>query len=334
MRVLACLVLLAALANGQPPAPAPIVRGPLLHAHNAYPERGMWADRIDRALATGLAPLAIEQDLALAWRNGSATPVVAHDTDLTGSEPTLEDYFFKRVQPIMERALADGDRRRWPLLVLHLDFKTNEPAHHRAVWQLLEKYQAWLSTAPRGTNPAVVTPVTPGPLLVLTENGTGQEASFFTPLRESDRLLIFGSAPAPPVTRIEDREKRSRALVSASPDSLIPDPPTNFRRWVNFSWQVVEEGGQPNANSWTTMDAARLKAIVDRAHNLGYAIRFYTLNGHEPAEHRELTASYNFGSKDLVYERWNAAMAAGVDLIATDQYEMLGKLLSPRSDKR
>ena len=34
----------------------------LLDAHNAYPEQGLWRDRIDRALATGV-PLAIEQDL-------------------------------------------------------------------------------------------------------------------------------------------------------------------------------------------------------------------------------------------------------------------------------
>jgi hypothetical protein len=219
-------------------------------------------------------------------------------------------------------------------MVLHLDFKTNEPAHHRAVWQLLERHQAWLSTAPRGANPSTVMPVTPGPLLVLTENGGGQEASFYAPLREGERMLIFGSAPAPEVTRIEDRDKRTRALASASPDSLIPDPPTNFRRWVNFSWQVIELGGQPNAASWTKLDAARLKAIVDRAHDLGYAVRFYTLNGHEPHEHRELGEGYNFGSKDAVYERWHAAAAAGVDLIATDQYEMLGAVLAPRRARR
>ena len=34
----------------------------LLDAHNAYPEDGRFADRVDRALSTGV-PLAIEQEL-------------------------------------------------------------------------------------------------------------------------------------------------------------------------------------------------------------------------------------------------------------------------------
>ena len=33
----------------------------------------------------------------------------------------------------MERALTERREYRWPLVVLHLDFKTNQPAHHRAV---------------------------------------------------------------------------------------------------------------------------------------------------------------------------------------------------------
>ena len=52
----------------------------LLDAHNAYPERGRFAGRIDDALATGL-PVAIEQDLY--WVRNAATgrfeAVVAHD---------------------------------------------------------------------------------------------------------------------------------------------------------------------------------------------------------------------------------------------------------------
>lgn len=32
---------------------------------------------------------------------------------------------------------------------------------------------------------------------------------------------------------------------------------------------------------------------------------------------------YDFGSKEAVILRWKAAVAAGVDLIATDQYEDL-----------
>jgi glycerophosphoryl diester phosphodiesterase len=325
IRATALAVLLIVTVNGQQPAPPLLPFGrSLLHAHNCYPEKGKWADRIERALNTGVSPLVIEQDLALATRDGKPVPVVSHDDKLTGTEPTLEEHFFKRVQPMLDRAIASGTPQQWPLLVLHLDFKTNETEHHRAVWDLLKRHERWLTTAPR--NAAGIAPVTRGPLLVLTENGAGQEADFTDP-RNGDRLLLFGSAPAPEASRIEDADARARALAAASPEALIAAPATNYRRWVNFSWQVVENGGQPRAGDWTGADRTRLTAIVNRAHTLGYLVRFYTLNGHAASDHPEWTASYNFGSFDAVRRRWQAAIAAGVDLVATDQYEEFAALL-------
>lgn len=333
MRVFATVLLLVVAASAQDAPPPLLTPGrSLLHAHNCYPEKGKYTDRIDRALGTAVVPIVIEQDLALARRNGRAVPVVSHDLELTGHEPTLEEHFFRRVQPILDRALAAKTPQQWPVMVLHLDFKSNEPEHHRALWDVLEKYERWLTTAPRGSNPATIMPVTRGPLLVLTENGPGQEASFTDP-RLGDRLLLFGSAPAPAASTIEDTDRRLRALAAASPEELIGAPATNYRRWVNFSWQVVEAGGQPRAADWTAADAARLKAIVDRGHTLGYLVRFYVLNGHPAADHPEWTASYNFGSFEAVTQRWQAAIAAGVDLIATDQYEELAELLKS-SEKR
>lgn len=325
IRAISLALLLIVTVHGQQTAPPPLLFSrSLLHAHNCYPERGLWADRIDRALNTGLSPVVIEQDVALARRDGKPVSVLSHDAKLTGSEPTLEDYFFKRVQPILDRAIASKAVQQWPLLVLHLDFKTNEPAHHRAVWDLLKRYERWLTTAPRTAG--AVAPVTRGPLLVLTENGPGQEANFTDP-RNGDRLLLFGSAPPPEAARIDNAYQRARVLARASPEALIAGPATNFRRWVNFSWQVIESGGQPQAAEWTSGEAARLKAIVGRAHSLGYLVRFYTLNGHPEDEHPEWTASYNFGSFTAVRRRWLAAIAAGVDLVATDQYEELAVLL-------
>ncbi|HJU42099.1 MAG TPA: hypothetical protein VJ691_04760 [Vicinamibacterales bacterium] len=319
------LLLFLPTLNGQQSTPPLLPLGrPLLHAHNCYPERGHFADRIDRVLNVGLSPIVIEQDVALAMRNGKPVSVLSHDDKLTGTEPTLEEYFFKRLQPMLDHALASKTLQQWPLVVLHLDFKTNEAAHHRAVWDLLKQYERWLTTAPRTTG--AIAPVTRGPLLVLTENGPGQE-SFFTDSRNGDRLLLFGSIPAPDVSHIENSYRRARALAVLSPETLIPRPATNYRRWVNFSWQVVEQGGQPLARDWTSGDAARLKTIVDRAHALGYLVRFYTLNGHPEDEHPEWSPSYNFGSIGAVRRRWLAAVAAGVDLIATDQYEAFATLL-------
>src|SRR5205814_8678177 len=75
---------------------------PVLDAHNCYPYKGQWADRIERALRTGY-PVGIEQDVA--WANGR--PVVSHDAKTTGTEPTLRDYLFERVRPLVEKALAE-----------------------------------------------------------------------------------------------------------------------------------------------------------------------------------------------------------------------------------
>src|ERR1700722_20462502 len=100
---------------------------PILDAHNCYPYQGRWADRIDRALKSGF-PVSIEQDLAWDLKGGSGTGrvVLSHSPQTTVSEPLLRDYFFERVRPIVEKALADNDRRQWPLIVLHFDFKSTE----------------------------------------------------------------------------------------------------------------------------------------------------------------------------------------------------------------
>jgi hypothetical protein len=37
--------------------------------------------------------------------------------------------------------------------------------------------------------------------------------------------------------------------------------------------------------------------------------------------------TYNFGSREAVVERWKAAIAAGVNFIATNQYEALATYL-------
>src|SRR5215510_16026785 len=113
-------------------------RRTLLDAHNCYPYGEWWSDRIDRALSTG-TPLAIEQDLA--WykdpRTGREWSVLSHSPTATGSEPTLRDYFFERIRPMVESALKEGDRSNWPLITLNLDFKTEEAEHLRAIRRLL-----------------------------------------------------------------------------------------------------------------------------------------------------------------------------------------------------
>ena len=117
-----------------------------MDAHNCYPYYEWWYDRIDRALSAG-TPLAIEQDLA--WhtdkKTGKSWSIVTHSAPGFGNEPTMKQYFFERVRPIVEQALRDGNHGNWPLITLNLDFKTEEPEHLRAVFALLKEYQDWLT---------------------------------------------------------------------------------------------------------------------------------------------------------------------------------------------
>lgn len=300
---------------------------PVLDAHNCYPYEGRWIDRIDRALKLGF-PVAIEQDIA--WgidpATGKGRPVVSHTPKTSGAEPTLRSYFFERVRPIVEEALARGDRDRWPLIILHFDFKTNEPQVLRAVWDLLGEYESWLTTAPKTANARDLAAFDAKPILAITEDSDSQEEVFFRSVPPGARLRVFGSAHTAGLDH-GSREERVHLAATLSPEKLLPEPPTNYRRWWNNSWWEVEEGGQTKAGDWNAAKEQRLQALVDRAHRLGYWVRFYTLDGFAPKEDHGWDAGYNFGSREAAMIRWRAAVKAGVDFIATDQYEELAGVL-------
>jgi hypothetical protein len=294
---------------------------PILDAHNCYPYEAKWADRIDRALGTG-TPVGIEQDIA--WYQGRA--VVSHASQTNGSEPQLKDYFFERVRPIIEKALRENKPETWPLIILHFDFKDNQPALLHEVWKVLGQYRDWISTAQKNNDPHKLTPLNLRPLLVLTEDSDEQEKVFFDEVKSSEQLRLFGSAHTMPVTE-KNAALRNYLLATLPPNQLLAEQPTNYRRWWNNSWYEVEEGGQPKAGDWTAEDAARLRALVDHAHHLGFWIRFYTLDGFEPDHGLGWGEAYNFRSRAAVEKRWRAALDAGVNLIATDQYEDLAKFM-------
>jgi hypothetical protein len=288
----------------------------MMDAHNCYPYYEWWNDRIDRALtAAAGTPLAIEQDLG--WftdpRTGASRSVVTHAEPPTGHEPTMEQYFFARVRPIVEKALQDGNHGDWPLITLNLDFKDNKPEHIAAVLALLRNHQSWLSSAVKGTAIETVQPLDVKPILVLTGEADAQQAVFYDELSESDRVLAFGA--------IHTAVKNPHA----QPEIIDDQKASNYRRWWNNPWSVVEDGGQTKAGEWTAEKMNRLRALVERAHNNGLWIRFYTLDG---ATEQELSChgwfrSYNFGSLEAARIRWRAAIAAHVDYIASDQYELL-----------
>jgi hypothetical protein len=314
-----------ALADGYAPGARVLV-----DAHNAYPSDGKFTDRIDRALSSGV-PIAIEQDLV--WykdpRSGVSRSVVSHGGDEATSDaaiaPSMDDYFFAKVAPIMKKALAENRREHWPLITLNLDFKTNEPEHHAAVWALLGKYEAWLTTAERTASPNEPAPLRLGPMLVLTGSNNAQQVSFHDSVPIGQRLRLFGAIQdvRPPGA---NRAEQAKNYVTMTPATLIPTSETNYRRWVNFSWAVVETGGASAAADWTSAENDRLRALVSRAHEMRLWIRFYTLNGHAKDAGQGWGDGYNFGSAEAAAARWKAAIGAGTDFIATDQYEALARL--------
>ncbi|MBM3791528.1 MAG: hypothetical protein FJW35_14435 [Acidobacteria bacterium] len=301
----------------------------LLDAHNCYPYGDLYADRISRALDTG-PPLAIEIDLA--WHadeaGGSPRIIITHGEPYTGKEPGLQQYFFERVRPIVEKALKDGDEGDWPLLVLNInDMRTEERAFFEAVWDLTGQYEDWLCTAVKGSTEEVAQ-IEAKPILILTGGGKMQLEFFYDRVPVGGKLRMFGTAKNPqsgPHPGLTPAERAARA-VAASPEALLPEPATNFRRWWNNSWNVVELGGASMAGDWTAADEARLRSLVEHGHNMGYWIRFYTLDGFT-SNTGDWGTSYNFGSLEAAQLRWEAAIAAGVDFIATDQVEELSPLL-------
>ena len=294
----------------------------LMDAHNCYPYDGRWSDRIERALRAG-TPLAIEQDLL--WytdkHTGTSWSIVSHGGRASGKEPTIREYFFERIRPIMEEALRHGNPGDWPLVTLNLDFKSEEAEHHAAVWQLLKEYKEWICTAERTADIHSVTPLTVKPLLVLTGEADSQERDFYESVPVGERLLVFGA--------VHVRGKKPMAPATV----LVPDRATNYRRWWNNAWDGVEKGGQRKSGPWTERDNLRLRELVDHAHQKGLWIRFYTLDGVPDRDLREYgwDKDYNFGSMDKVLLRWKAAIDAGVDFLATDQYEDAAQLVRTRS---
>ena len=294
-----------ALAAETPPGFAPGQRV-LLDAHNCYPYNGLWADRVDRALAVG-PPVGIENDLA--WFTDPGTKkswgIVAHGEPYTGKEPTLKNYFFEKVRPLVEKALKDGNTKDWPLITLNInDLRADDIGLFNEVWELMGEFESWLCTAAKTDDVNQISSIDVKPVLVLTSDGDKQAKVFYDQIPVGGKLRLFA---------LGDPKKKA----------------DNFRRWLNYAWHAVEPKGQPKAGEWTPEAGARLTKIVDEGHAQGYWVRFYTLNGHSSAmvAAQGWSPSYNFGSLDAVKIRWKAAIDAGVDFIATDQFEEFVPLL-------
>ena len=201
----------------------------LMDAHNCYPYFGWWSNRIERALSSG-APLAIEQDLF--WFTDSATgaarSIVTHGAPSTGNEPSMREYFFERIRPIIEKALKDGTRSDWPLITLSLDLKSEEPAHLAAIWELLTEYRDWITTAPRTADIHTVAPLDVKPILVSPANRTRRKPS--STIESLSVQLCSSSAPPLLTHRFPLRQQspsRPMALTTITAGGIIPGASSN-----------------------------------------------------------------------------------------------------------
>ena len=186
-----------------------------------------------------------------------------------------------------------------------------------------------MTTAPRTSTPDVAAPLSVGPLLVLSGSSEAQRARFHDAVPVGQRLRAFGAIPSAAAPGA-NADERAANLSRMPAEQIIAPKASNYARWVNFPWLVVESGGQTSAGDWDTADAARLDALVKRAHAQNLWIRFYTLDGFLN-DGDGLTKSYDFGSDAAVKLRWRAAIEARVDFIATDHYERFDRARRERA---
>lgn len=225
---------------------------PIVDAHNCYPYEGHWNNRVHRALQSGF-PVSIEQDLA--WyvdpATGKGRVVVSHTPKVTGAEPTLRDYFFEQVRPVIEKAIAENKRETWPVVVLHFDFKDNQPAILHAVWELLGEYEPWLSTAVKTDDPHRLSPIQRKSILAVTEDSDAQQKVFYDDVAVGAKLRVFGSAHTHPIPPNMPMQQLMHWAAVLQPDELLSERPTNYRRWCNSSWYPLGGGW---AASWRGLD--------------------------------------------------------------------------------
>lgn len=295
-------------------------------AHNADGFMGKWTDRVDRAIATGV-PFAAQIDVVWAKnpKTGKIESVIGH-TNESATDQTLKTLFLDRIQPIMEKALKEKNKKDWPLVTLHLDIKNVTPEHLTSIWSLLGQYGSWLTTAVKTKSAAEISPLEVGPLLVLVDDLPKdiKEDYFYNRLPAGSKLRVFGSAKERQAAGEKLEPQAIRAAQSKMKLSeLVSEPAGNYRRWWNATWELVEVGPPDEAGGWTAAKEARLKEVVDYGHKMGYFVAFKCRTGFKAGTVDKLgwEEEFNFGSLESATIRWKATAKVGADFIATDQFE-------------
>jgi hypothetical protein len=292
-------------------------------AHNAFPDHGRYADRLDRALAAGM-PLMIEEDLA--WVDGKSW-LIHGPKNSTGDDPTLETYFFPKVRPIMEKALAEGNRGNWPLIILYLDIKNDPPEHLETIAKVLEKYDGWLTSAVKTADMSKQSPLDVKPMMVLLEDKHDdiKQQYFYDRIPAGGKLRAFGSATKYD-NNLDKKLSKTEAidgLYDTPLSTIVPKKADDYRRWWGIDWAYIEKGGETRAGEWSQAKADRLKKYVDYGHSQGYFVGVFSISGWTPEQNQGWDKDYNFGTREAASLRWKGAIAAHADFISTDHYEEL-----------
>lgn len=296
-------------------------------AHNAYPDHGKYEDRLDQAIASGL-PFAVEEDLA--WTEGKSL-LIHGSKNLGGDDPTLESYFFPKVKPVVEKALSEGKKAQWPVITLYLDIKNDPEEHLQAINKLLDKYDGWLTTAVKTSDLSKQSPLDVKPLMILVEDKQDslKQKAFYDDIPVGGKIRVFGSVSKPdsnPGHKLS-KEQATDSMVSVDPEQVTSKPADNYHRWWGTDWAYIEKGGETRAGDWTPEENARLQHWMTYGHRLGYMMSVYCLDGYTAAENQGWDKDYNFGSREAVMVRWQAAVKAKADFISTDQYKEVAQVI-------
>ena len=229
-------------------------------------------------------------EIDLTWSEKRRRTVISHEKTPVGGEPTLEEYFWKPLG--MELGRMPRGRPGWLLLI---DFKTYHARVVEEVYRDLERHRRLLTRF--GGN------VDYGPLTVILTGDNAAIAAFEKRNRGHGPYLAMGN-----------REPPERQYQDNVADYFEADA-TPFYRVFNFEWAHIEPDREKRrAEPLPETAPARLRKLAQTAHQKGYWLRTWTLN------------ESTFGGREGLLERWRAARDAGVEMIATDEYELAGRL--------
>lgn len=290
-------VLLCLLA-GDAPRPLPV------SAHNCYPSNSASPEKLEQALALGIDNIEID----LGWDASRRAVIVGHDA--TPREGVVYPEFQAYLVPALERRWASVRDDGAPT-VLTLDWKTSEPDALRAVKAFLDAHPDWFSSAPKADD----SPMTPRRLTVCF---TGDETA-----KDIYDAMV---SPGEPYRAFRDTVFGAGGKPLDDVTAYGPSRSSAYHRFLTFHWGHVEPGAPARAGDWEPADADRLRALIESAHRRGFRVRIYCVNGQTGPL---LLSPYRFANPEAAEARWRASADAGVDWVATDEYDAAAKALRP-----